>query len=188
MNDQYIQWLKGPSRGSVEPIHEMRQDGQTSEDVVVLSNGKTIPMAGIGNNFIILPSAGNALNQVELDMMYPNDTQKMNRKPKPKSEHAAMLGFTPEEAPVKEAPKQKNQQPRSSFANDLISRAKKNKIDVGFSLDIDMPSTSFFSMINETFDEKTVQEVIDIIIDGIDKELIKQSIRTSIINFYGEQK
>jgi hypothetical protein len=185
MNDQYIQWLKGPSRGSVEAIHEMKQDGQTFEDVVVLSNGKTVSMTGIGKNFIILPSASSALPTIELDLMYPPESQKQNRKAKPQTEHAQILGFSPDEPQPIQEPKQKKQQ-RSSFASDLISRAKKNPSSMNVSIQIEMPSSSFFSMINETFDESTVEEVMDIIIDGIDKDLIRQAIKESINKFYGD--
>jgi hypothetical protein len=188
MNDQYVQWLKGPSRGSVETIHEMKQDGQTFEDVVVLSNGKTMSMSGIGKNFIILPSAGSALSPTELDLMYPPESQKQNRRAKPQQEHAQILGFSPDEPQPREEPKQKKQPQRSSFASDLISRAKKNPSSLDVSIEVEMPSSSFFSMINETFDESTVEEVMSIIIDGIDRDLIKQAIKESIINFYGDKK
>ena len=43
-------------------------------------------------------------------------------------------------------------------------------------------------MMNETFEESTVNEVIDIIIDSIDQEALINSMKQSIIKFYGGQK
>jgi formylmethanofuran:tetrahydromethanopterin formyltransferase len=51
-----------------------------------------------------------------------------------------------------------------------------------------MPTSAFFNMINETFDESTVNEVIDIIIDSIDQDTLKTSMKQSITKFYGGEK
>lgn len=184
MNNQYLQWISGPRRGEVESI-EMMQDGQTFEDVVILPNGKRIAMSKVGKEFIILPSANAALPQFDLDMMYPNEQKKSSKQSAPK-DHSDILGFDPaqNEKPINQPVKQPKKQ--SSFASDLFSRSKKIKTKIHFDLNVDMPSSSFFSMLHETFDEETINEVIDIIIDSIDQTELKNSIRRNIIYFYGE--
>lgn len=188
MNDQYIQWISGPTRGKFEAIHEIRHDGQTSQDLVILSNGSSLPLTGVGKNFIILPDPSSALNATELDMMYPVESLKQNRKAKPKKEHENILGFNPDETappPVveREAPKPKKQ--TQSFSSDLLSRAKKSDTEIIVPFSVQMPSSAFFSMITETFDDDTVNEIIDLIVESISREEIKNAIKTSVTNFYG---
>ena len=72
MSNQYLQWISGQRRGEVESV-EMLQDGQTFEDVVVLSNGRKFPMSKVGKDFIILPNSSAALPPLELDLMYPKE-------------------------------------------------------------------------------------------------------------------
>jgi hypothetical protein len=173
----------------------MMQDGQTFEDVAILSNGRRVSMSKVGTDFIILPSSGAALNQIDLDVMYPKPVkpnrpsgqkhqQREDDNP-PLSDHASLLGFDPSAPVAQEAPKRKK---RSNFALDLLTRAKKNDTKITVELDAEMPTQSFFEMVNNTFDESTVDEVVDIIIDSIDTEKIRESVKNSIINFYGENK
>jgi hypothetical protein len=180
MSNQYIQWLSGNRRGQVESV-ELMQDGQTSEDVVLLSDGGKISMSKIGKAFIILPATSAALNELDLNMMYPieSNEQRVNRKPI-KKEHQEMMGMQVEE-PIKQQPRK---QVRSSFSSDLLSRSKKTKTRVSVDLIIEMPMIEFFDMINKTFDDDTVKEVIDLIVDTVDTQEMKQSIKNSIINFY----
>lgn len=180
MNNQYLQWISGPKRGEVESV-EMMQDGQTFEDVVILSNGRKIPMSKVGKEFIVLPSANAALPQFDLDMMYPNEQKRSPKQSAPKN-HSDILGLdiVQSEKPAKQIKKQ------SSFASDLFSRSKKTETKIDFNVSVDMPSSSFFKMLNETFDDATINEVIDIIVDSIDQNELKNSIRKAITNFYGE--
>jgi len=180
MNNQYLQWLSGNRRGQVESV-ELMQDGQTSEDVVMFSNGGKVSMSKIGKEFIILPSASSALNELDLNMMYPveSNEQKSNRSPI-KKKHQEMMGMQVDE-PVRQQPKK---QVRSSFSSDLLSRSKKEKTKISVDLTIEMPTAEFFDMINKTFDDDTVKEVIDIIVDTVDAQEMKQSIKNSILNFY----
>jgi len=194
MSSQYLQWVSGQNRGTVEAV-EMMQDGQTFEDVAILPNGRRVPMSKVGTDFIILPSSGAALSQMDLDVMYPKPVkqnrpsgQKKHQReevPPPASDHANLLGFDPSSPVEQEPPKKKKV---SSFASDLLTRAKKNDTKIMVELDADMPTQSFFAMVNDTFDESTVDEVIDIIIDSIDTEKIRESVKQSIINFYGGKK
>lgn len=199
MNNQYLQWITGPKRGEVETA-EMMQDGQTFEDVVILSGGRKVPMANVGKDFIILPSAGAALKQLDLDVMYPKPAVKQNRKAEQRqnrsaespvqADHAGILGFDPSSAgadpPVQRERQRQNK--HSSFATDLLTRAKKNDTNITLDIKLEMPTSAFFNMINETFDESTVNEVIDIIIDSIDQDTLKTSMKQSITKFYGGEK
>jgi hypothetical protein len=199
MNNQYLQWLSGPKRGEVETA-EMMQDGQTFEDVVIVSGGGKIPMSKIGKDFIILPAANAALSQIDLDVMYPKPNPKQNRRadqkqrrqeaPAVQTDHVSILGFDPSNDSPSEPRVQERQRPKkhSSFATDLLTRAKKNDTKITLELQVEMPSSAFFSMMNETFEESTVNEVIDIIIDSIDQEALRNSMKQSIIKFYGGQK
>lgn len=199
MNNQYLQWLTGPRRGEVETA-EMMQDGQTFEDVVIVSGGGRIPMSKIGKDFIILPTASAALSQIDLDVMYPKPNQKQNRRadqkqrrqeePAVQTDHASILGFdpSPNAEPQPSTQERHRQKKHSSFASDLLTRAKKNDTKITLELQLEMPTSSFFSMINETFDESTVDEVMDIIIDSVDQSVIRSSMKESIIKFYGGKK
>jgi len=182
MNNQYLQWISGQRRGEVESV-EMLQDGQTFEDVVVLSNGRKFPMSKVGKDFIILPNSSAALPPLELDLMYPKE-QRAKEKPLNKA-HQEMMGVSLEPPAQNEKPV-KQKKTHSTFATDLFSRSKKSKTDIGFQITVDMPSQSFFAMLNDTFDETTINEVIDIIAESIDPNELKDSIRNSILNFYGE--
>lgn len=199
MNSQYVQWLSGPRRGEIETA-EMMQDGQTFEDVVIVSGGTKIPMSNMGKDFIVLPSATAALKPADLDVMYPKPNTKQNRRAQQKqqgpspvenNDHANILGFDPSQnpsgpstTPVENPRPKKN----NSFASDLLSRAKKNETAVQFELAVGLPSAEFFSMINGAFDEATVEEVMDIIIDTIDRDAVRNSIKESITKFYGGTK
>lgn len=180
-NQQYMQWISGKKRGEIESV-EMMQDGQTFEDIVLLSNGGKIPMSKIGKDFIILPSSSSALSALDLDLMYPIETiGKVNRSPV-KKEHQSIMGMdvVNDAMPVQ----QQKKPPKSTFASDLLSRSKKSVKTIKVNLSVEIPSSEFFDMINKTFDEQTVNEVIDLISDSIKAEDIKQSIKTSIIHFY----
>ena len=195
MNSQYVQWLSGPRRGEIETA-EMMQGGQTFEDVVIVSGGTKIPMSNIGKDFIILPSATDALKQADLDLMYPKPNTKQNRSASQKQQvpspvknydHANIMGFDPSQNPTGPSTTPvENPRPKknNSFASDLLSRAKKNETTVQFELEVGIPSSEFFSMINGAFDEATVEEVMDIIIDTIDRDTVRNSIKKSITKFY----
>ena len=88
--------------------------------------------------------------------------------------------------PVRNEKPTKQKKTHSTFATDLFSRSKKAKMDIAFQIAVDMPSQSFFAMLNDTFDETTINEVIDIIAESIDPDELKNSIRNSLLNFYGE--
>ncbi len=47
-----------------------------------------------------------------------------------------------------------------------------------------MPTAEFFEMINKTFDDNTINEVLDLIVDSVKTEEINKSIKNSITNFY----
>jgi hypothetical protein len=186
MNNQYLQWVGGSNRGNVEPV-ELTQDSQTFQDFAVLSNGQRLPMSKLGVDFIIIPNSADALSKIDLDIMYPiQRTQpvKKNKQQIPEH-HSAILGLDEPVTEKSEPPKQRNHQ--KSFASDLLSRAKKINDKVPFELEIEIPSRSFFKMINETFDESTIDEIIDIIADSIDKKVLRETIKKSIINIYGDR-
>ena len=152
MNNQYLQWLSGPKRGEVETA-EMMQDGQTFEDVVIVSGGGKIPMSKIGKDFIILPAANAALSQIDLDVMYPKPNPKQNRRadqkqrrqdaPAVQTDHVSILGFDPSNDSPSEPRVQERQRPKkhSSFATDLLTRAKKNDTKITLELQVEMPSS-----------------------------------------------
>jgi hypothetical protein len=180
MNNQYLQWITGQRRGEVESV-EMMQDGQTSQDVAILSNGRKVPMHNVGKDFIILPTAGAALNKFDLDMMYPIDVPK----PQVKKQHQDIMGMdiaAPVESPTPPAKQKK----ASTFASDLLGRSKKEQRTITVNISMEIPTAAFFSMINQTFDESTINEVVDIIADSIDRQELTNSIKESIVNFYGE--
>lgn len=195
MNSQYVQWLSGPRRGEVETA-EMMQDGQTFEDVIIVSGGAKVSMSKIGKDFIVLPSAAAALSHTDLDVMYPKPNLKQNRRAQQKqpdtqqvsrNDHASILGFDPSQnSPIPRDVPAETTLPKknNSFAGDLLSRAKKNETTVKFELSVGLPSAEFFSMVNGAFDEATVEEVMDIIIDAIDRDVVRNSIKQSIIKFY----
>lgn len=195
MSNHYLQWLTGQRRGEVESA-EMMQDGQTFEDVVILSSGRRVPMTQVGKEFIILPSASAALNAMDLDVMYPKPSIKTNRIPQkqkrpvqdaPPLDHASIMGLDAPEAETsrKERPVQKQ---RSTFASDLLSRAKKNGTEVSINLSIDMPTSAFFKMLQETFDDSTVTEIVDILVDSVDIDKVKTAVKETIIKYYGENE
>lgn len=181
MNNQYLQWITGKKRGEVESV-ELMQDGQTFEDLVLLSNGGKISMTKIGKDFIILPSTSNALSSLDLDMMYPLERPEKRNKPSIKKEHQEIMGIESASSP----PVKKQQ--KSSFASDLLSRSKKTNINLAIDLNVEMPSYEFFDMINKTFDEQTINEVIDLIVESIKNEDVRLSIRNSINKFYEGNK
>lgn len=189
MNSQYLQWIIGPNRGNVEPI-EMLQDGQTSEDVVILPNGNRLPTSKVGTEFIILPDKSAALSLIDLEIMYPKQAvrkpqQKQRQAQQPQAvDHAALMGIpiNAEQPSVQEKPRR---QQASTFASDLLSRSKKTLTGVTVDLPVEMPPQKFFDMINETFDDATVSEILDLIIHSIDKAELNTAIKNSILTFYG---
>jgi len=190
MNNQYLQWIIGSNRGNVEPV-ELTQDSQTFEDFAVLSNGQRIPMSKLGKDFIVIPTKENALGRIDLDMMYPIESPEVLKQKRVKSEsaipdqHMAMLGLER----VKEKPTEtQSKKSRGTFSSDLLLRSKKSTEIVPIELEINLPTKSFFKMINETFDESTVNEVIDIIVESVSKEEINNAIKNSITKIYGEKK
>lgn len=195
MSNHYLQWLTGQRRGEVESA-EMMQDGQTFEDVVILSNGRKVPMAQVGKDFIILPSASAALNSIDLEVMYPKPSVKTNRVAQKQkrlqqealpADHASIMGLDApsEEEPKRERPTQKK---ASSFASDLLSRAKKNETMLSLELLVQMPTDAFFRMLQDTFDDATIGEIIDILVDSVDIDQIKTTMKETIIKYYGEDK
>lgn len=179
MSNQYLQWITGKRRGEVESV-DLMQDGQTFEDLVLLSNGNKISMTKVGKEFIILPSTSAALSSLDLDMMYPVERQVEKKKNRQQisREHQQIMGMDLE--PVQPIKKQV----KSSFSNDLLSRSKKSSTRITIDLTLDMPSIEFFEMINKTFDEQTVNEVVDILVDSVNTEDFKKSMRESINKFY----
>jgi hypothetical protein len=180
MSNQYLQWISSKRRGQVEQV-ELMQDGQTSEDVVVLPNGGKISMSKVGKEFIILPSTSSALSEFDLNMMYPVENfEKRPNKPVVKKEHREMMGIEP----AANVQPQQKKPVKSSFSSDLLSRSKKKETTVRIDLVIEMPTAEFFEMINKTFDDNTINEVLDLIVDSVKTEEINKSIKNSITNFY----
>lgn len=177
-NSQFLQWISGPGRGQTEVIEQMMQDGQTSRDMIILSGGRNIDMADVGKKFIILPSREFELSMSDLNAMYPEQ--------KGRDKMREGLRNIDQPQPSRKSAPQKRQ-PVSSFSSDLLSRAKRENTLLNLELDMELPTKSFFKMINDTFDEGTVNEVLDLLIQSIDQEKIKSSIKEKIINSYGEK-
>lgn len=198
MNDQYIQWLSGPMRGEIESA-QLVHNGQTSKDVIVLSGGRELQTTQMTIDFILLPSSDAALNSVELDMMYPVPSQKKNRLPRNRDdsdmdsknvEHMSIMGLDldTQEEDQHRATNRSPQHRKNTFASDLLSRAKKVKTNVTLSLDIDIPSHSFFSMISETFDDDTIKDIMRIIVTSVDKSDLQAAIEMGIKKIYEEKR
>jgi hypothetical protein len=177
-NNQYLQWISGPSKGQSEVIQELTQDGQTFRDVAILSGGRSVDMSEVGKKFIILPSQEFVLSPAEINAMYPETNPRQDRM----REGLQNVDERPRNT------KQRNEKKPavSSFSSDLLSRAKREDSSVDVSLDMQLPTKSFFKMMNDTFDEKTVDEVLELIIQSINQEELKKKIKESIINLYGE--
>lgn len=178
-NNQYLQWISGPSRGQSEAIQEMTQDPQTFRDIVVLSGGRSLDISEIDKKFIILPSREFVLSAEELNSMYPEQSPRQDRM------RAGLVNV--DERPRNQKQRQEKKPPVSSFSSDLLSRAKREDRDLELNISMQLPTKSFFTMMNDTFDEKTVNEVLDLIIQSIDQETIKDTIKQQIINLYGEK-
>lgn len=176
-NSQFLQWISGPSRGQTEVIEQMMQDGQTSKDIIILSGGRNVEMTEVGKKFIILPSREFELSASDLNSMYPEQRSRDRMR-------EGLRNVDQASSQKKQVP-QKRQQV-SSFSSDLLSRAKRENTKLSIELDMDLPTKSFFKMINDTFDENTVNEVLDLLIQAIDQEKIKSVIKEKIINSYGE--
>lgn len=181
MNSQYLQWITGNRRGEIESV-ELLQNGQTSQDVAVLSNGNKVPMNNVGKDFIILPSTDAALSTFDMNMMYPIEREQKRSNKEVKREHQKMLGMEVEPQKAEKKPV------KSSFSSDLLSRSKKSQTNFKVDFVINVPSKEFFEMINKTFDDATINEVVDLIVASVNNEDIRNSIKTSITNFYGVNK
>ena len=184
---QFIQWLTDDKFAVVEPAEQMF-DGK--QDVVIPASGRSIPMHLYGKAFIILNDRNIAMDEVSLRRMYPKEERFPSRTGPAKSleEHkkqteSASIEVIPEPVKPVEAPVQQQQQKKSkagSFAANLLAKAKTSSNTLSIEIKVDLPTKQFMQFVSESFDEGVFDEVLDVLLEGVNKEDVSDAIKDAI--------
>lgn len=65
----------------------------------------------------------------------------------------------------------------------LLKKQKPNPVNVDITLELNIPSADLYNVICQSFDNAD-EEIVNHIVSGLDINLIKESVKNAIINFY----
>lgn len=180
---QFIQWLTDDKFASVEPAEQLF-DG--TKDVVIPASGIPVPMHLVGKAFIMLPGREFAMDSSKLRQLYPKEDKNKKRREPAKSNDDPSLNARPRAAvdleaslaPMMETPVP--QRPQSSFIDQMLSKAKKNKRELVLKVTLDLPSQAFYSMMKDSFNDDVVDSLIDEIACSVGTNELRASLVDSI--------
>lgn len=161
-----FQWIKGEDFMSVETFSHVTESG---EDLFInFKSGKRINYTFLEEYLTWYPSP-----VVQAPPVVPDP---------PKPQHAEVTSIKyGESAP----PKSKS---TDSPIYSLLSRQKKNDVEIGINIKVPLPSKDLFNVLISSFDDAE-NEIVQFIIDSIDLEDIRTTLSRSIReNYYGIQE
>lgn len=157
-------WTKGDNNGNVCEYESVYKDATTGVIWVNFKDGSRI-------NYSLLNEY-----MIQVDPQAPKQTIEAITKVLP----------SPRQIPVRNVMLSDTSQSTSQPSNpitSLLEKQKPNWVEVGIKLKLNLPTKSLYNVLTSSFDEAE-KEIIEFVVNDLDLELIKESLRINIKEIY----
>lgn len=158
-----FQWIKGDYSGSMESYKSITSDGENK--FILFKSGRRINVELLDEFMVYFPAPPQIQQLVEAPTI-PVDSNRSKNSKVTSIVYDSIPGAT-EDSPIYK----------------LLKKQKKNPVEVGIKLKLNLPPKELFVVLSSSF-EDAEKEIIKFVLDGIDIEDIKLALSDSIKKNY----